>query len=87
MTYHGLATELNHASCAVWKESLRTTSKEGKEGALEEELATRRKKKKKKTACWFLCLELNIPITERRHLFFFSCPTADLPEVRVLKEV
>lgn len=84
MTCHGLTTEPNHTSCAVWKESLRTDSIEGKDGALEEELATRRKKK---TAFWFLCLELNIPITERRYLFFFSCPTADLPEVGVLKAV
>lgn len=83
MMYHGPATEPNHASCAVWRESLRTASIEGKEGALEEELATRRKK----TARWFLCLELSIRIAERSHLFFFFCPTADRPEVRVLKAV
>lgn len=69
MTPHGPATEPNHTSCAMWKESLRTASTEGNAGVLEDELLPGEKKTR-----WFLCLKLGIPITERSHLFPLQLP-------------
>lgn len=85
MMAQGLATGPDHASCRVWNRSLRTASREGKEGVVEEELLPPTPKSwLQLAASSWLCIP---PSQKEVTHFFFSCPMAELPEVRVPKAV